>query len=229
MTLYARSDLAYVVVPTTSGGCGEPHRPPTVNGAPVKPWKLDCTSQCEDYLRVHMSDQWSSTLTEIAETYDETKAREQSEKSGKLDRERQLADTMIELGKLGQLPEALGQVLARVLGTPVAALAGAVVCPQGHDNPAGKKFCADCGGPLSQPVTKAALPGPERPAEPSAAEASPEDRQRSVRLRDARLDELQALARMNGLDEDGKRPDLISRLAAAGVTSADLQRLPVAA
>ena len=48
------------------------------------------------------------------------------------------------------------------------------------------------------------------------------------RLRDARLDELQALARARDVDESGTRPELISRLSAAGVTSNDLARLPVA-
>lgn len=225
MTLFPPSNWVESTVPVEAGGCGQPHRRPYVNGKPVHPYGLEC-SGCEDFLRKHNSDQWSATLTEIAETYDETKAREQAEKSGKLDRENQLAAAIIELGKLGQLPDALGQVLAPMLGGAPAALIGKVVCPQGHDNPAGQKFCGDCGSAMS---AKAALDAPERPQEPPAAEPSAEDRQRSVRLRDARLDELQALARLHGLDEDGKRPDLISRLADAGVTSADLQRLPAAA
>jgi len=224
MTLYSRSDVAAVTVPVAGfGGCGNTHSRPVVNGAPEKTWALDCPP-CEDHLR--HSDQWSATVTEIPETYDETKAREQAEKSGKLDRENQLAAAIIELGKLGQLPDALGQVLAPMLGGAPAALIGKVVCPQGHDNPAGQKFCGDCGSAMS---AKAALDGPQRPPAPPAAGPPPDDRQRSVRLRDARLEELQALARMHGLDDGGKRPELIARLADAGVTSADLARLSVAA
>jgi hypothetical protein len=214
MTVWARSDLASVSISAVHGGIAHTHSRPVTDGAPVKPWALDCDQPgCEDFLRSDPC--WSATIIEVPETYDETKAREQAEKSGKLDRENQLAAAIIELGKLGQLPAALGQVLAPMLGA--GAVAGMLECAAcGNGQAPGMKFCGNCGQPMSQPAAAAAL-------------TAPEDRQRSVRLRDARLDELQALARLHGVDPDGKRPDLISRLGLAGVTNADLARLPVAA
>ena len=50
MTLYARSDIMSVSIPVTSGGCGDSHSRPVVQGAPVKVWGLDCPP-CESYLR----------------------------------------------------------------------------------------------------------------------------------------------------------------------------------
>lgn len=199
-----------------------------INGAPQHPWVLDCPP-CEDFLRKHNSDQWATTTSEIPETYDEKLAREDFEKRGARDKDALM--TLIMAKSVGIDPSLLPASLTRMISdTPLQVpLSGVMVCPAGHENAAGQKFCGECGSPMSSPAAKAALEAPERSQEPAAAEPSPEDRQRSTRLRDARLDELQALARLHGLAEDGKRPDLISRLAAAGVTNADLQRLPVAA
>ena len=72
---------------------------------------------------------------------------------------------------------------------------------------------------------KAALPAAQKAAEPPAPAAG----QKLRRLRDARLDELQALARNAGLDESGTNAMLVARLSAAGVTSNDLAALLVAA
>jgi hypothetical protein len=227
MTMYAASNrMAVTVSPEGHGGCGVTHRRPVHEGKPADQWVLDCPP-CEDYLRSDTG--WSATIVEVPETYDETKKREQSEKSGKLDRENQLAAAIIELSKLGQLPQSLGNVLASVMGTPAAALVGTVVCPEGHDNPAGKKFCADCGAPMSTPVMAAALPGPERPDEPPAAPSFPSPGDRQVRLQDLRLDELQAACRARGIEDYGVRKELMKRLRTAGVTNADLQHLLAAA
>jgi SAP domain len=218
MSLYSWSANVSTHVPVDAGGCGVTHSRPVVDGAPQHPWRLDCPP-CEDFLRVHNADQWSTTTTEIPETYDESRARESAEKSGKLDRENQLAAAIIELGKLGQLPEALGQVLAPMLGAPVAALAGKVVCPGGHDNTAGVKFCGECGVSMSGQAAISApqhAAGPQRPAGP-------------VRIQDLRHDELQAACRARGLEDQGVRKELMKRLRSAGVSNADLQRLLVAA
>lgn len=53
MTLYARSDVASVSVPTASGGCGKTHTRPVREGAPVRQWPLDCVP-CEAFLRDDM-------------------------------------------------------------------------------------------------------------------------------------------------------------------------------
>ena len=142
---YARPDLAYVFVSEAHGGCGQPHRRPVENGAPAKVWSEDCV-KCNDFLR-HDSN-WSTTLAELPETYDRRLERERDEKMGKLDRENQSAEALISLQNLGQLPAAFAQVVESITGTPSGALAGKTVCPQGHDNKAGHKFCAECGAPM---------------------------------------------------------------------------------
>jgi hypothetical protein len=225
MTIYGQNNLASVIVPVEGfGGCGEPHSRPVVNGAPAKLWELSCDA-CENHLR--HSEQWSVTVVELPETYDETKSREQSEKAGKMDRERQLAVALEQLAPLGQLPAALGQLLGQITGQTVpGALAGLMECPSGHPNAAGLKFCGECGQPMSAPVPAAAISAaPEATAPPAPAPAG----QKQRRIRDARLEELQALAVAHKLDPVGNRSDLIVKLSNAGVTNNDLARLSVAA
>ena len=228
MTMWARSDVCAINISAAHGGCATPggHRRPVEHGAPVKIWALDCPP-CENHLRQDAGRTagalWSVTDVEIPETHDEAKRRERNEKSGKLDRENQLAGAMIELAKLGQLPEAIAQALAAVAGTVPLALAGNMECPSGHVQPAGQKFCGECAAPMRAP---AALPAPVAVAgEPALSGAG----RKLTRLRDASKDDLMALARSRGLDESGTRPDLITRLSSAGVTSADLARLLVPA
>ncbi len=225
MTMWARSDVCAINISDAHGGCGTPggHRRPVEHGAPAKVWALDCLP-CEDHLR--HDGHWSSSSVEIPETHDEAKARERNEKLGKLDRENQLAAAMIELGKLGSLPEAIGAALAGMLGGGQA-VAGLLECANGHGQPAGQKFCGQCAAPMHAPSAKAALPAAQKAAEPPAQVPAGKMR----RLRDARVDELQALARLHSVETapDAKRPELIAALSAAGVTNADLARLLVAA
>jgi hypothetical protein len=54
MVLYARADVSYVCVPATSGGCGQPHTRPVVNGAPAKQFRLVCQG-CENFLRADIA------------------------------------------------------------------------------------------------------------------------------------------------------------------------------
>lgn len=54
MTLWARADVSYVSVPASSGGCGQPHTRPVVNGAPAKDFPLNCQG-CENYLRADIA------------------------------------------------------------------------------------------------------------------------------------------------------------------------------
>lgn len=53
MTLYARADVSYVSVPRESGGCGEPHSRPVINGVP-QPFVLTCQG-CENFLRADIA------------------------------------------------------------------------------------------------------------------------------------------------------------------------------
>jgi hypothetical protein len=215
--LYAPSDFVSVNVSAENHGCGTVHfRPLDEDGNPVKLWTLDCVP-CEDFLRKTDS-RWATTPVDIAETYDEKLARERSEKAGKMDRERQLAESLIALAPLGQLPAALAQLLQPLLAATPGAIAGQVVCPQGHSQIGGQAFCGACGSPMhGVPQDKAITAAPAAGAKAPAGKLP--------RFRDARLDEYQALARDRSIDDSGSRSDLLNRLSARGVTAADLQRL----
>jgi len=223
MTLYATSNLVAATVPVENGGCGTEHRRPVINGAPQHPWDLACPP-CEDFLRKNNADQWSATISEIPETYDEAKIREDFEKRGARDKDAVLTLAIARIAGIdsSELPPSLTRMIS---GAPLhVPVQGQLECPNGHGQPAGARFCNQCGSSMSQPVTKAALSAPQPPAQPPPSQRPAAPGPKPQRLRDARLDTLQALARDRGLDESGNRPDLISRLAAAGVTNADLQR-----
>lgn len=209
MTVYARSDLASVTLSAAHGGCGTTHVRPAPGGKPEKIWALDCPGGCEDFLR-HDST-WSTTMAELPETYDRRIERERDEKMGKLDRENQLAEALISLQNLGQLPAAFAQVVESITGTPANAVAGSTVCPEGHDNKAGHKFCAECGAPMhaAGPAIEAPAPAAQEPPEPPGSPGRPR------RLRDERREVLQQMARERGLDDSGSRADLIARLKPA--------------
>ena len=228
MTLYATSNLVAATVPVVNGGCGTEHRRPVINGAPQHPWGLACPP-CEDFLRKNNADQWSATLSEIPETYDEKLAREDFEKRGARDKDALM--TLIMAKAVGIDPSQLPDSLTRmVTGIPLhIPVQGQLECVNGHPSPAGKKFCGDCGAPMSSPVTAAALPGPQHPAEPPAAAPVTLHRQGPVRIQDLRHDELKAACRNRGLPDQGVRKELMKRLRHAGVTNADLQQLLVAA
>jgi hypothetical protein len=224
MTVYARSDLAHVSVSKAHGGCGRPggHSRPVEHGAPAAIWALTCSEGCEDQLRHDPC--WSVTASEIPETWDESKIREDFEKRGARDKDALM--TLIMAKSVGLDPSQLPESLTRMIsGTPLhIPLAGVMECAGcGHASPPGMKFCGVCGQPMSRPVTKAALDAP-----PVAAPSQDQGRG-PVRLQDLRHDELRAACRTRGLPDAGVRKELMKRLRNAGVTNADLQRLLVAA
>ncbi len=234
MTLYPASSPMAVIVPTEAfGGCGNLHSRPVRNGAPVHPWTFDCPA-CENHLR--HDPLWSSTLSEIPETHDENKAREDFDKRGARDKDQVLALALAKLAGIelpesllrpitGNLPKAIalmecpaghpgkpGSKFCATCGVamhqPVNALTAApALCPEGHENAPGGKFCATCGSAMATgtPQAQAAHLTPGGEPEPAA---------RKIRLRDMRLEDLQALARERRVDADGTRVELIDRLKA---------------
>ena len=223
MTVYARSDLAHVSVSKAHGGCGVPggHSRPVRNGAPVHPWALTC-GECEDFLRSDAH--WSVTPSEIPETHDEAKTREDFERRGAKDKDAVLT---LALARLAGIPSAeLPDSLTRMISGVPAHIPGVLECPSGHGNPAGQKFCGQCGASMSGTAPQASLLAPQPPAaHPSPVKAGGKPR----RLQDGRLDELQALARARGLSDEGTRKILFTRLRAAGVKDRDLQQMSIAA
>jgi hypothetical protein len=214
MTVYARNDLAAVTISEAHGGCNQAHARPAPGGVPAATWELHC-DKCEDFLR--HDPLWSVTSVEIPETYDETKARENFEKRGAKDKDAILTLALARLAGIGQdeLPESLTRMIS---GVP-AHVPAEMECPQGHGQPAGRKFCAECGSPMHGAPAAAAIEQPAKAAEPPAQRA---------RLQDLTLPRLQKLARDRQMDSEGTRSDLIARLRAAGVKNSDLAA-PVAA
>ena len=223
MAIYAQNNLCAVSVsPEAHGGCGTTHRRPVENGAPARLWALDC-EPCSNHLR--HDPQWSTTLSELPETFDEKLKREDFEKRGALDERKLMAMALAQMVGIPVPDTISGAVTGMMPHIP-----GVMECGTcGSGQLPGKKFCADCGAPMSQPVTKAALPGPERPAEPPVAAPSHHQGARPVRIQDLRHDELQAACRARGLPDKGVRKDLMKRLRGAGVSNADLQKLLLAA
>jgi hypothetical protein len=179
----------------------------------VSVWKLDCNGGCEDHLR--HDQHWAITASEIPETHDETRAREDFERRGAKDKDAVLTLALARLAGIdaAELPESLTRMIS---GVPAhVPVAGKMVCPQGHENAPGQKFCGECGAPMSSPAAKAAIGGPERPADPPAGEASPSHGGKARPLRDRRLDELQVIASAMGLDAEGTRTDILDRIRAA--------------
>ena len=232
MTVYARSDLASVSLSAAHGGCGEVHVRPAPGGKPEQPWALTCGGGCEDHLR--HDPLWSTTLSEIPETHDERIGREDFDKRGARDKDNVLALALAKLAGVelpesllrpitGNMPKAIammecpsghpgkpGSKFCATCGEPMqqpvnALTAAPVLCAEGHENTAAAKFCGECGTPMNAQAQAAHLtPGGE--PEPAAG--------KRVRLRDMRLEDLQAKARQAGLDDGGTRTELIDRLRA---------------
>ena len=216
MTLYARSDILHISIPTASGGCGQSHSRPVRNGAPAKTWQLDCLG-CEAYLkgggrtrlqyspgdketgllprqeRVADTDpHWSATPESVPQTPDE---------SVHVRRRKQLGAEELEFIK------ALAAVKAAGIDIPANAmwlleqnfdprvLKGTTECPDGHENTAGSEYCSKCGKPMSGRASAAELPAAE-----------------SVNLT---LAELKRRCKERGLPDYGTKAQMMARLGIA--------------
>jgi hypothetical protein len=239
----AHANGAMVVGPG-HGGCGKIHK---YEIGPTGYPEFTCPDGCEDFAR---NDPQHATMpAKVPEDYDEKITREDLEQRS--NKRQELVMAMASARAVGMNAEAdmlalqAGIPLSTayltcpsghqsaatmkycgVCGVPISAEAK-VLCPAcGHENMPGQKYCGECAAPMRQATARAALGAPEPVAQPSSASSSPE---KPRRLRDARLDELQALARKHGLSDSGKRPQLITRLSEAGITSAALNSLVTAA
>ena len=225
MSLWPRSDVMCVVVPVESGGCGTPggHSRPVIKGAPVKVWKLDCPDHCEPYLRgdrkprvlkyhidpatkqairqerVADSDpMYGTTPDSIPLTPDEERTNATRQDRGKLQIEMIQALAAMRATGIQVPPEAMW-LLEREI--PEGVLKGTVVCANGHDNPAGAKFCMECRVSMA---TRGAI-------------APPEDEPAAVDLTRLHPQTLRKMCREHKppLPDKGSKDDLIGRLQAA--------------
>jgi hypothetical protein len=172
MSLYARSDLMSISIPSTSGGCGAGHSRPVTHGSPAKTWKLDCPD-CEAYLKgvrkprilrttpgdpkmgipakqervADCDPHWSSTPESVPLTPDETSVNAVRTERGSMQLQMLQALAAVRATGVNVPPEAMW-LLDRDL--PAGVLHGTMLCPSGHDNAAGVKFCGECGVSMSK-------------------------------------------------------------------------------
>ena len=210
-----------VNIAAASGGCGRPggHSRPVIKGAPVKVWKLECP-QCEAVLsgagkqkklvyqidkntgqtvrqeRVpDADDRWSSTPDTIPLTPDEERTNTTRQERGRMQIEMIQALAAMRATGIQVPPEAMW-LLEREI--PEGVLRGTVLCANQHDNPAGLKFCGECGISMA---ARGAIAPPEEPAVVDLTRLHPQT--------------LRKMCRDAKLPDRGSKDDLIGRLQAA--------------
>lgn len=207
MTLYAASHLVWVGVSADHGGCGEGHGRPVENGAPAKLWALDCPP-CEDHLR--HDPHWSATISEIPETHDERIQREDFDKRGVLDERRLMAMALARLTGL-ELPDTIATALKGTLPNGAAAQ---MICPGGHANAPGQKFCGECGTPMhGAPADRQVAP----PSSPQGTRQEPGEPPAPAGpgLMDLHPQKLRKMCRDAGVDDRGTKAQMAARLRPA--------------
>lgn len=225
MSLYARSDLMSVSIPDTSGGCGATHVRQVTRGAPAKVWKLDCVP-CERYLRgddkpkvikvipgdkeqgipsrmEHVADadpHWSTTPEGIPATPDEQHVNKIRAERGT--QQLQQLSALAALQQAGlKIPDEAFWLLSQNFDQRI--IKGTTICANGHDNPAGVKYCGECGMTM---VSRDALAGIELP------EPEPGELPVPLPLGTLHIATLKKMARERGLDTKGTKVQLIERL-----------------
>ena len=218
MVLYARSDVCSISIPVASGGCGDTHSRPVRNGVPSEEFKLTCTP-CEAHLkgdrkpkvlrttpgnkeigipakqeRVPDSDpMWSSTPDSIPLTPDEIQVNHVIKERG--EQQLKALESLIALKAAGVDITTRPDVLffLQKSGLTDSMIQGSVLCPLGHDNTAGVKFCSECG-------------------------ISMNGKQKAITSDDIPLDmlhiaTLKKKCRDAGLSDKGKKDELVERLS----------------
>ncbi len=206
-------------------GCGATHTRPVTHGAPAKVFQLDCLP-CESHLRgdrkpkilryetdkktgrvirqeriADADPHWSSTPDTTPLTPDEERTNEVRSERGRMQIEMLQALAALRSTGVEVPPEAMW-LLEREL--PAGVLRGTIVCANGHDSPAGLKFCGECGVSMA---AKAAIGSGQPADEDEPAEAA-------VDLSRLHPQTLRKMCRDRKLPDRGSKDELISRLAA---------------
>jgi SAP domain len=223
VTLYARSDLMSVSVPVTSGGCGKSHNRPVRNGVPAREFRLDCPG-CEAFLKgggrtvivntppdkehgipgsqkrvADMDPCWGGSPESVPETPDEVQYTRKRNKLGAEELEWIRAIAAAKQAGLELPDEAKAMLSQRLPGFGV--VDGEVICPQGHANAPGLKFCGECGSKMD---VRGAVETPNT----HLTQGLPEDSLSKLNISD-----LKSLCRQQGLPVGGKKADLVARLS----------------
>ena len=236
MSLYARSDLMSVSIPTSSGGCGETHIRPVTRGVAAKVWKLDCTKGCEAYLRgdgkrkiiknipgdkeqgipgrmEHVADshpEWSTTPEGIPPTPDEQHVNRVRTERGAMQLQQLQALAALEGAGL-KIPAEAMWLLEQNFDKRV--IRGRLICPEGHENAGGSKFCSECAKPMSSAAARAEIGTAEDGGEEQGeADEAPLD------IWKLDFKSLQKMCKEHALSAKGTADILRKRLQDAGVS-----------
>lgn len=223
MTVYLRSDVTCVVVPTSAGGCGAQHTRKVTRGVPDKQFPVDCPP-CEGYLKgdgrptklVYETDPKTGQVLRQARvpdaspmigatpdtvplTPDEERTNTVRSERGRMQIEMLQALAALRSTGIDVPPEAMW-LLEREL--PSGVLRGTVVCANGHDTPAGSAFCPQCGVSMAARGVLGSGDGePEAPAAVDLGRLHPQT--------------LRKMCRERSLPDKGGKDELIRRLGAA--------------
>lgn len=164
-TAYCSSDITSIAISPDQGGCGRSHER---NGARV--FRVDCEACSAVVLghsrpkvwkwggreRGYMQGQldtwpgWSATVQDIPLTFDEQLERDRTRQTGQTELER--IQAMALAAQLGiPVPQALAASLGGIRELEQMRAEPQTLCPDGHSNRPGAKFCDLCG--VSMQVT----------------------------------------------------------------------------
>ena len=233
MSLFARADLMLVAIPVTSGGCGATHSRPVTHGAPNKTWELKC-APCESYLRgdkkdkiirvipgdkelqipsrmEHIADtdpHWATTPEGVPPTPDEQYVNKIRARKG--DEELSRLQALIAAKAAGiDVPANAMWLLEQTFDPRV--IKGTVLCPDGHDNISGSKFCSTCAKPVgARTILQIGDSGSQEID--LAADGEGHVLADALPLRTLHVATLKKMCRDKGLSDAGKKEDLIGRL-----------------
>jgi hypothetical protein len=198
-------------------GCGASHSREVTRGVAAREFRLDCPP-CEAHLRgdrkpkklVYETDKrtgqtirqarvadsdpmWSST-PDVPQTPDEERINAVRQERGS--QQIQMIQALAALRATGiQVPDEAMWLLEREL--PSGVLKGTMLCASGHDNPAGVKFCGECGMSMA---ARGAIASSDEPV---------------VDLSRLHVATLRKRCRDAGLPDRGSKDALIGRLEAA--------------
>ena len=165
MVAYCSKDIQSVSISPAQGGCGQAH---SRDGARV--FRLEC-GKCSAVVlghgrpkvwgwskeRGYMPGQadvwpgWSSSITDIPLTFDEQLERDRVKSTGQNELERLQALAMA--AQLGiPVPQALATSLGGIRALEELRSDPQIICPDGHSNRPGARFCDLCGCSMQVPV-----------------------------------------------------------------------------
>jgi hypothetical protein len=201
-----------------------------VKGAPAKDWRLDCI-HCEAYLKgsrkpmvlrttpgdpklgipakqervADCDPHWSSTPESVPLTPDEQTTN--ATRTERATHQIQMIQALAALRAAGtEIPFETAWMMEREL--PSHFIKGTTLCPTGHDNVAGAKFCTECG--MSMAPQKQI--GTILLDEPDAAVITESPQ---LPLTSLHVATLRKMCRAKGLPDKGTKDEMIMRLEAA--------------